>query len=154
MIKPNKCRECANFIPIGGTVYGRCRVRPFAKKQGGQLTDREFITSRGRAACKGDFVKADKLPEVIKECRRCKKSFPVTEKSRRVFCCDECRERWHREKQKRERAGRRAQKKKAAGAAKPEKTLKRKKGLSIGEINALALAEHLSYGEYVMKYGL
>lgn len=165
MTKRYKCRECANFLPIEGTVYGHCKVRPFAQKQGGQLTDKEFLTTRSRNACnKNDFVKADKIPEVVRVCKRCGKEFVVEEKGRREFCCDECRVKWHQEEQKRLRAERKAQKalgvKKISSAKtgsspkvkQPKEPTKPK--MSISDICKMALEEHLSYGEIVLKYGL
>lgn len=150
MATHNKCKECANFLPIEGTVYGRCKVRPIARNQGGRLNGKEFITSRGKYACTVDFVKADKIPEVVRVCKRCGKEFTVTDNSRRVFCCDECRERWHIEQKSRERKAIKEEK----ASAKRVKSSRKKKVLSISEICKLAMEEHLSYGQYVERYGL
>lgn len=90
MVQRRKCRECANFIPIDGTIYGRCKVKPFAVKQGGKLTDKEFIPTGGRYACKMDFVQADEIPVEVKKCKRCGKEF-VPLHGLQQYCCKECR---------------------------------------------------------------
>lgn len=158
MAKRYKCRECANFLPIEGTVYGHCKVRPFAQKQGGQLTDKVFLTTRSRNACKNDFVKADKIPEVVKKCKRCGKEFTLEERSRREFCCDECRIKWHQEEQKRLRAERKAQKalgvKKISSAKSGSSPKVKQPKVPLSEVMRMAAAEHLSYGQIVQKYGL
>jgi len=71
-----------------------------------------------------------------KECENCGKTFVPTN-SRSLYCCPTCRE----ESKKRMKAQR-------------ERMEKTKNNLTINEINALALAEHLSYGQYVAKYHL
>ena len=71
-----------------------------------------------------------------KECENCGKTFVPTN-SRSLYCCPACRE----ESKKLMKAQR-------------EKAGKTKYNLSINEINERALAEHLTYGQYVAKYGL
>ena len=171
-----KCRDCENFVPIEGTAYGKCKARPFARKQGGQLTDKEFITERCKIACEVDFVKREEeLPPIIKTCKQCGKEFVVTGKGKHEFCCSDCRVKWFHEEKMRKRLEARANKKcamcggpmtgngrkyclscrgKLSKATIENAKIHKRKALSINEINALALAEHLSYGEYVHKYGL
>jgi DNA-directed RNA polymerase subunit RPC12/RpoP len=72
----------------------------------------------------------------LKECENCGKEFVPTN-SRSLYCCERCREESKRlMKRQRERMG------------------MTKTTMTINEINAKALAERLSYGQYVAKYGL
>lgn len=150
MTKRYKCRECANFLPIEGTVYGHCKVRPFAQKQGGWKTDKELLVTRSRDACQKDFVKVDKIPDVVRVCKRCGKEFTLSKNGNRVFCCNECRINWHIEQKSRERKAIKEEK----ASAKKVKSSRKKKVLSLSEVRKLADAEGLSYGQYVIKYGV
>ena len=163
-----KCRDCGNFVPIEGTACGKCKARPFARKQGGKLTDKEFITERSKAACEVYFVKREEeIPPIIKPCKQCGKSFEVKAKGKHEFCCSDCRVKWFHEEGKRKRLEARAKQKcklcggpmtgngrkycedcakslKAPATERPK--IKRSRVMSISEINTLALKEHVSYG--------
>ena len=97
MVQHRKCRECANFLPIGDTVYGHCKAKPFAVKQGGWKTKKEFLTTGSRIACRTDFVEADEIPVVVRKCKRCGKEFVPTH-NRQQYCCEECRKQATKEK--------------------------------------------------------
>lgn len=71
-----------------------------------------------------------------KECENCGKLFAL-KNTRGLYCCEACRE----ESKKRMKARR-------------ENTRKTKSNMTINQINEKALAEHLSYGQYVAKYHL
>lgn len=75
-----------------------------------------------------------------KECENCGKMFVPTN-TRSLYCSEHCRKESKKliKKQQRERA------KMAAGT---------RNNATINQINAMALKEHISYGQYVAKYGI
>ena len=151
MVQRRKCKECVNFLPIVGTVYGHCKVRPFAVKQGGWESDKEFVTTRGSWACKDNFVETDKIPPMIKKCKWCGKEFIAVSRGGKEFCCEECRKKWSAER----RAKQRAEDKAIKTAAKKKATRKSKQPkVPLSEVMRMAAEEHLSYGQIVQKYGL
>lgn len=76
-----------------------------------------------------------------KKCEICGKSF-ISNSARNLYCSEPCRQKGRLVK-KEERKERELEKKKAI---KDKRTIK--------QINEAALAEHLSYGQYVAKYHL
>ena len=71
-----------------------------------------------------------------KECENCGKSIVPTN-TRSLYCCQKCRE----ESRKLLKAQR-------------EKKGRTKCNMTVSEINERARAEHLSYGQFVGKYGI
>lgn len=86
----------------------------------------------------------------VKNCLVCGKEFVRVKQTRRIYCSKECQYIATLEKQKLYKRNMRELEKKKIHIDEP----KPKKGLSIKEINERALKEHLSYGQYVSKYGL
>ena len=168
------CGECENFIPLAGLAKGKRKIKPYGKTQKGK--QKEFFTTRMQRECKSFTLSAEGFKPVIITCKRCGKEVEKTAKSKQVFCSDECCVKWNQEEGKRKRAEEHGIKFKCHICGKPlgssqkkyclackeyiskptEKLApkKKRKVMSISEINRLALAEHLSYGEYVMKYGV
>lgn len=93
---------------------------------------------------------------MAKKCPYCGKEFtPTTNKQK--YCCDECRIKWFQEERKRERAERKAQKiaeRSACVSTKAKGKPAKKPKVPLSEVMKMAAAEHLSYGEIVIKYGL
>ena len=164
------CGECENFIPLPGLAKGKCKIKPFRKQ-------REFFTTRMQRECKSFSLSVEGFKPVIITCKRCGKEVEKTSKSKQIFCSKECSVKWNQEEGKRKRAEEHGIKFKCHICGKPLEgsqkkyclackeyiskatetkpaPKKKRKVMSISEINTLALAEHLSYGEYVMKYGL
>ena len=170
------CGECENYIPLPGVARGRCKIKQFMKTRKGE--EKEFLPVRMRPACKTDFVlSADGFRPVIITCKYCGKEIEKTTTKKQEFCPGgECYTKWYQEEGKRKRRQEHGEKYKCQMCGKPlevhqkkycsdcsgkkhkpieKKPAEKKRNvLSISEINRRALAEHLSYGEYVMKYGL
>lgn len=168
------CGECENFIPLPGLAKGKCKIKPYWKTRKGK--QKEFSTTRMQPSCKSFTLSAEGFKPVTIICKRCGKEVEKTAKSKQIFCSDECNVKWNQEARKRKRAEEHGIKFKCHICGKPlegsqkkyclsckeyiskptEKPSpkKKRKVMSISEINTLALKEHLSYGEYVMKYGL
>lgn len=171
------CGECENFIPLPGLARGKCKIKQCVKTRKGE--EIEFLPVRMRPACKTDFVLSKtgfKPVSII--CKYCGKEVEKTARPKQEFCSIECRTSWFKEEGKRKRREEHGIKYKCQICGKPlegnqkkycfecsgkvhkpieqkvEKPKKKRKVLSISEINRRALAEHLSYGEYVMKYGV
>lgn len=94
---------------------------------------------------------------IEKECAECHQKFVIYQPSenRRIFCSVECKMR-NRRKVELDNAHRLRDLDKAfLHDEKPEvKKRRRRKGPSVAEIAVEARKEHLSYGQYVAKYGL
>ena len=172
----NRCGDCKNFIKVEGTPYGRCKIRKFLKyKTRGMHHEREFRPLQGRKACKDGFIlDYEKVIEVY-YCKYCGKEIKREKgkKGARVFCSPECRMKWYGRQSKppqkryclicgKPLTGRRrvycsdecAEKAKTYPLPAETISSSQKNVLSISEINAIALREHLSYGEVVNKYRL
>ena len=170
------CGECKNYVPLPGRARGKCSIRQYTKTRKGEET--EFMPVRMRAACNSFVLSESGFKPVTIICKFCGKEAEKTVRQKQVFCSKECQIKWNREENKRKRAEEHNtkfrchicggvlegnQKKYCFDCKgkihkpieqKVEKPKKKRRVLSISEINRRALAEHLSYGEYVMKYGL
>lgn len=86
--------------------------------------------------------------EKVVKCEYCKEDFVRLSTSRKKYCSEECKQAASRKRQNEKL------KEIMKGFRKPKKEKKKKPKLTITEINQKARALHMSYGEYVSKYGV
>ena len=115
-----------------------------------KFTFREKIKKFCSDSCKNKYHSKLKSNKIL-HCLVCGKEL---EGRKRRYCSDEC---YHKAQLKRQRFLNEVEYKKSKAEVKEAPKKKRgrpKKKLSIADINKLARAEGLNYGQYVAKYGL
>ena len=81
--------------------------------------------------CRVKHYEKNKPPKLYYQCEYCGKVYK--QGSENQYCSDECKSKY--------------------ASGRDKKRVRKKKPLSIAEINRLAKAEGLTYGQYIVKYG-
>ena len=116
------------------------------------LTDRQIFCS---ASCRIKYGNAKqrsqmqgKVYEKVVKCAWCNNEFTRLSTSRKRYCSEDCKNTANKNKKNE------ALKEVMKGFRKSEKEKNKKPKLTITEINQKARVLHMSYGEYVSKYGV